>query len=68
MVQVFSASDAETPAYASKVMGDCEMSRMTSSLNVSTNEGTSDSSQIDRMGTTTVRKPVKRSARCRSVQ
>lgn len=50
MVQVFSASDAETLDYASKVMGEYEVSRVTSSLNVSSNEGMSDSSQLDRVG------------------
>ena len=47
MVQVFSASDAETLEYGSKVMGEVEVSRVTSSLNISTNEGQSNSSQLD---------------------
>ena len=49
MVQVFSASDAETLDYASKAMGEVELARVTSSLNVSSNEGVSNSSQLDVM-------------------
>ena len=47
MVQVFSVSDAETLEYASKAMGEVELSRVTSSLSVNSNEGTSNSSQLD---------------------
>ncbi len=50
MVQIFGASDADTLEYASKSLGDYEVSRVTASITTNTSEGTSSGSALDRVG------------------
>ena len=50
MVQVFGASDFETLDYASKAMGEYEVSRVTTSVTTNSSEGESSGSELDRVG------------------